>query len=225
MKIKSIAAICKRNKRVVLFNKYGAGGDLLAQYISNGGVVYPIFGLPELDAESILTIFDVPEKDREKWFVKCAPMPEEINLEDTDEDEFPVEDGALSLIHTGIPLKPLRTRRGLVFIDSRYLSPMSDVLDVLGLYERATPYGSPYIVAKAGLMLQAAIMPRDVITSQFVENMRELARECAVSLERREREREQAAARAVAGDPTQCTFNVDASTGEVLDGESEAGEE
>ena len=58
MKIKSIAAICKKNKQVVLFNRYSDSGTL-SQYIGDGNAVYPISGLPELDEESILTIFDV----------------------------------------------------------------------------------------------------------------------------------------------------------------------
>ena len=66
MKIKSIAAICKKNKQVVLFNRYSDSGTL-SQYIGDGNAVYPISGLPELDEESILTIFDVPEKQREDW--------------------------------------------------------------------------------------------------------------------------------------------------------------
>lgn len=51
MKIKSIAAICKKNKQVVLFNRYSDSGTL-SQYIGDGNAVYPISGLPELDEES-----------------------------------------------------------------------------------------------------------------------------------------------------------------------------
>lgn len=64
MKIKSIAAICKKGKQVVLYNRYESGGTL-QQYIGDGMTAYPVSGLPELDEESILTIFDVPEKQRE----------------------------------------------------------------------------------------------------------------------------------------------------------------
>lgn len=52
MKIKSIAAICKKNKQVVLFNRYSDSGTL-SQYIGDGNAVYPISCLPELDEESI----------------------------------------------------------------------------------------------------------------------------------------------------------------------------
>lgn len=77
MKIKSIATICKKNKQVVLFNRYSDSGTI-SQYIGDGSAVYPISGLPELDEESILTIFDVPEKQREDWLVRYRDIPEGI---------------------------------------------------------------------------------------------------------------------------------------------------
>lgn len=224
MKIKSIAAICKKGKQVVLYNRYESGGTL-QQYIGDGMTAYPVSGLPELDEESILTIFDVPEKQREDWFVRVRDVPEGINFEDTDANEKMIERDNLSIIFSGHTLKPLQTRRGLVFIQSRYLSPVSDVLDVLELYERFTPQGTPYIVAKAGFLLQAVIMPYDVITAGFVERLQRLARDCAFTLDLRRQEEERAAAREAAGDPAQCAFNVDASTGEVLEDEGEAGED
>lgn len=42
MKIKSIAAICKKNKQVVLFNRYSDSGTI-SQYIGDGNAVYPYF--------------------------------------------------------------------------------------------------------------------------------------------------------------------------------------
>lgn len=69
MKIKSIAAICKKNKNIAIFERYSDDGDILTQYIGDGSAVYPVIGLPPLDAESLLTIFDVPEKDRDNYFL------------------------------------------------------------------------------------------------------------------------------------------------------------
>lgn len=222
MKIKSIAAICKRNKRIVLFNKYGEDGETMSQYISDGYGIYPICGLPEMDEESILTIFDIPEKDREKWFVEYALPPKEINFEDTDESERPIEEENISIMYAGRVLKPLKTRRGLAFIDSRYLSPLSDVLDALGFYERITPYGTPYIVAKDGFLLQAVIMPYDVIRTEFVEHLQELVRQCALALDLRAKEREQEAARACEEADTG-QFTIDKSTGEIIEPEGGGG--
>lgn len=79
MKIKSIAAICKKNKNIAIFERYSDDGDILTQYIGDGSAVYPVIGLPPLDAESLLTIFDVPEKDRDNYFVKTLGVPAGIS--------------------------------------------------------------------------------------------------------------------------------------------------
>ena len=184
MKIKSIAAICKKNKNIAIFERYSDDGDILTQYIGDGSAVYPVIGLPPLDAESLLTIFDVPEKDRDNYFVKTLGIPAGISFEDTDATERQVEREGISIIYSGRTLKPIHTTRGLVFIESRYLAPVADVLDVLELYERRTTDGAPYIVAKAGFLLQAVIMPYDVINQQFVESLQALTRECEFTLTR-----------------------------------------
>ena len=36
MKIKSIAAICKKNKNIAIFERYSDDGDILTQYIGDG---------------------------------------------------------------------------------------------------------------------------------------------------------------------------------------------
>lgn len=101
MKIKSIAAICKKNKNIVIFERYSDDGDILTQYIGDGSAVYPVIGLPPLDAESLLTIFDVPEKDRDNYFVKTLGVPAGISFEDTDETERHVEREGVSIIYSG----------------------------------------------------------------------------------------------------------------------------
>ena len=224
MKIKSIAAICKKNKNIAIFERYSDDGDILTQYIGDGSAVYPVVGLPQLDKESLLTIFDVPEKDRNNYFVKTLGVPVGISFEDTDETERHVEREGISIIYSGRTLKPIRTTRGLVFIESRYLSPVADVLDVLELYERRTAEGAPYIVAKAGFLLQAVIMPYDVINQQFVESLQSLTRECEFSLSEKERREREARDRFTFTEPEQCSLNVDPDTGKVVE-ESEVADE
>ena len=174
--------------------------------------------------ESLLTIFDVPEKDRDNYFVKTLGVPAGISFEDTDETERHVEREGISIIYSGRTLKPIRTTRGLVFIESRYLSPVADVLDVLELYERRTAEGTPYIVAKAGFLLQAVIMPYDVINQQFVESLQDLTRECEFSLSEKERREREARDRFTFTEQEQCSLNVDPDTGEVVE-ESEVADE
>ena len=200
MKIKSIAAICKKNKNIAIFERYSDDGDILTQYIGDGSAVYTVVGLPQLDKESLLTIFDVPEKDRDNYFVKTLGVPAGISFEDTDETERHVEREGISIIY-----------------ESRYLSPVADVLDALELYERRTAEGTPYIVAKAGFLLQAVIMPYDVINQQFVESLQDLTRECEFSLSEKERREREARDRFTFTEPEQCSLNVDPDTGEVVE--------
>ena len=137
---------------------------------------------------------------------------------DAEETERHVEREGISIIYSGRTLKPIRTTRGLVFIESRYLSPVADVLDVLELYERRTAEGAPYIVAKAGFLLQAVIMPYDVINQQFVESLQDLTRECEFSLSEKERREREARDHFTATEPEQFALNVDPNTGEIVEG-------
>ena len=148
--------------------------------------------------------------------MKDADIPDGINFEDMDSSEQIIERAGLSIVYAGKTLKPLQTRHGLIFMESRYLAPISDVLDVMELYERATPGGEPYIVAKAGFLLQAVIMPNDIITDQFVHGVQDLARQCAAALVKKKEKRK----REAIIDP-QYAFNVDSKTGEVIEPESE----
>lgn len=115
MKIKSIAAICKKNKNIAIFERYSDDGDILTQYIGDGSAVYPVVGLPQLDKESLLTIFDVPEKDRDNYFVKTLGVPAGISFEDTDETERHVERGRAGrnfdhLFRTNLETDPYNAR-------------------------------------------------------------------------------------------------------------------
>lgn len=92
------------------------------------------------------------------------------------------------------------------------------MLDVLELYERRTTDGAPYIVAKAGFLLQAVIMPYDVINQQFVESLQALTRECEFALSEKERREREAHDHFTATEPEQFALNVDPNTGEIVEG-------
>lgn len=203
MKIKSIAAICKKNKNIAIFERYSDDGDILTQYIGDGSAVYPVIGLPPLDAESLLTIFDVPEKDRDNYFVKTLGIPAGISFEDTDATERQVEREGISIIYSGRTLKPIHTTRGLVFIESRYLAPVADVLDVLELYERRRRTRALHC-SEGGLPAS--------------KSLQALTRECEFALSEKERREREARDHFTATEPEQFALNVDPNTGEIVEG-------
>ena len=48
MKIKSIAAICKKRHTIALYDER----DGRTQWIGDGMAIYPLYGMPELDEET-----------------------------------------------------------------------------------------------------------------------------------------------------------------------------
>lgn len=165
-------------------------------------------------------MFDISAKQQEKIIFRHGPAPEGINLDDVDPTERRLSDDGLSVVYDGGILKPLQTRNGISFIQNKYLSPLEDVIEMVQLYERATPQGTPYIVAKTGFFLAAVIMPYNVINEKFVYHLSALARQCSRALA--EKKIDRPAAEAI--DETQYRISVDESTGEIINfpGEMEA---
>jgi hypothetical protein len=169
MKIKKIVTLCVDNKTVKLFDK-NHGTETCVQWLSDGYAIYPLEGMPYITPESLCTMFDVPEKTAEKISfdhthempgIDCADVAPETMAERMSIDV--VKDGRV-----GIPLK---TQRGVVMINAKYLGPLSDMRDMLEFYERRDPKGMPYIAVKAGMLVQAIVLPMrlDVVMADVVE--------------------------------------------------------
>lgn len=172
MKIKNIASICKKMKQAIILNHCSSTGTV-TQYIGDGVALYPVYDLPMLDEESVLSIFDVPEKQRESWNTRCVE-PDGFHLEDTDTGERFIEEMGVSIVLNGITLKPFQARDGVIFVNSKYLAPFSDVRDIVQFFERRLDNGQPYVVAKAGFLMQAVIMPFQVQETRLVQELQKL---------------------------------------------------
>lgn len=189
MKIKTLAAICKKAGVFCLYDRITPDGEVAEQWLGNHGAVYPLFGLPYLQESNIYTMFDFTDKQQEKIYFRHDRLPEGINFEDVDANESILDREKLTIGYAGRILRPLQTRRGLVFIDVEQLSPLADMADTLELYERQTPSGGTYIAAKSGFMLLGVVMPYNIIEKGFVEQLETLSRKCRVALDEKERAR------------------------------------
>ena len=108
----------------------------------------------------------------------------------------------------------------MIFIDSKYLSPLSDVISMVELFERTTSGGKPYIAAKVGFLLYGIIMPYDAINETFVKVIERMGHECRLAFEKKERERVES----INNEPQQQAIKiegcpVDPVTGEILEDE------
>lgn len=211
MKFKVIGNICKKKKTAIIFNRVtvnSAGMEVCQQYISDGSAIYPVIGLPYINEETLLTMWDIPEKQRDSWTVRTLPVPDCIDFRDTIAADSQVRETDFVLYQNQSKLRAIATSRGIVFIDLGYLAPLVDSFDVMQMYERINDAGQLYIVVTAGLWLQAIIFPYKLIDKDFIEKLDYILNECETSLKWQNSAKEE--------DLSQLQLKVDQETGEVL---------
>ena len=188
MKLKKVAALCSANKAFFLFDENREGGEI-RQWLGDGYSMYLLSGLPILDENNVCAMFDIPEKKRKKCRSKRQPTSEVYSLEDWEQGERVLNDEWPTVEYDGRVVKPLSTSDGMTFIQDKYLGPLEDIADYLRLFERVDADGNKYIVAKNGMEIAAIIMPFDIISTGFVEELENLAHKCRQTLEaKKERE-------------------------------------
>jgi len=110
-------------------------------------------------------------------------LPKIVDFRDVVECENALETADIEIGFSGTLLLPLHTSQGIRFIDKAYLRPLADCdEDMLMFYERQTEDGDLYIAAKVGMILAATIAPFDVVNEKFVEKLREITKDCAITL-------------------------------------------
>ena len=154
MIIKNLAAMCRKKKRIYLIEDEMHD----VQWAGDGGAMYPLFGIPHLNEEQILVLFDVPEDKRKGVSVLLeSGMPGGLDTEDSAADQearpYPLSFGTAWGVYY-----PVQTSTGIAFYDAEYFKPIADKPRAK-LYERYTRSGRLYFVAKDGMLVEAVIMP------------------------------------------------------------------
>lgn len=172
MKIREIAKICKRSKTATLVTKKEKGES--RQFMGDGAALYLVEDSLELATEAILPLFDIPAKERIDWSV-FSEVSEEIAacLEDIYPEEAPAEPLPLKITFNDRELLPLKTSRGIAFIQCQHLRPLEDV-DSLDIYEREHQ-GTRMFAIKSGFWLMAIIAPCDYETQGLQEFLQDMA--------------------------------------------------
>ena len=165
MLIKKIIQLCKKQKKIILYDGDGV------QYISDGGAVYPLHGMPLFDEKSILTAFDIAADKIEVQ--RFGTLPKALDLSDTAAAEIHVE-GPLLVVGDNVPYL---TSVGVRFIRREHLAPFADE-KVIDIYERATPDGDIHFVVKKGFLVLGAISASYVLTPEWMKRLTELERNC-----------------------------------------------
>lgn len=167
--------MCKETEFIQLIDV--PGESTCRQWIGNGGAAYPIVGLPYLDKENIYTIFEIPEDKQESFRFIHQEDPGYLNFNDTDRSERRLELTGIGLELGSKLIKPLHTRKGIAFYNTKYMAPLADITYGREIYERETEGGQIYFAVKQGFLLRGIIMPDKAVDESLVETLEHIARE------------------------------------------------
>ena len=180
MKIKQIESICKQAKRIEVIETHEG------QWLSDGYAAYPVYNLPKLTKEIIFALFDVPAEKRDKFFFVYRRDDGRYNFEDDDPNELHTRQEHLYIFKEGRLLLPIYTSNGVSFIDRKYIRPFENEENGYDFFERTTPDGQTYIVAKSGFFIVGMIMPFDCINQSFVQQVTTMSEAAQIALYKKE---------------------------------------
>jgi hypothetical protein len=105
------------------------------------------------------------------FFDEKEPLSLGLDFSDYVPDEVELRPCSIGIILHGAVYFPLKSREGVLFVDKKYLSPFEEIPV---LYERWTPGGAPYIVAKRGMLIEGIITPAGIATCELADLLCEI---------------------------------------------------
>jgi len=189
MKMKALAALCKKESTYILYNRETENAEKPQQWLGVRGAIYPLPELPPLSEEHIAALFDISVSQRERCDIGIDDFPDGIDGSDFCVGEKMLDPSYITIRYKERIVRPYMTRDGLEFVNDEYFKPLADVQDELEIYERRCNNGSIYFAAKIGFVLVGLIMPIR-IDKELVDDMEMLAEQARVAF-RLKKEREE----------------------------------
>lgn len=179
MLVKKCIDICKRAGCFCFYNTPEG------QWLSDGCAVYPLFGVPHLDADTVCTMYDISETKKDKTHFKhITGLPETFDFGDIVASEKECGRIPIGVFAFGRNMMPFQCSTGAVYFDATYFEPLKDsAKGMLKVFERMTASGESYYVVKEGMCLVALILPVDAATQEMVKQLESLTALTALALE------------------------------------------
>lgn len=160
MKYNKIAALIKKSRYLDVRSV-----DEGEQWVGDGGAMFPIYGMPELDNEQVYKFLNL-ENDKTKISVGQAGMFDESSFDESlfSEDyvgEIQVREFGVRVLINGEEYESLYTELGALLIKSKYIEIAADNVEIegqLGIYIRKCGK-IPFIAIKKGFALLAIAAP------------------------------------------------------------------
>lgn len=169
MKLKTIASIFNRNKRLAIYT--APNGE---QWIGNGIAAYSLRGMPHMTPEIVLRIFDVPPDKHNKWICEESELPTVISFEDNERGETEIEPLKTNIEWYGVNYWLFPDGRRIYSFNEDYIKPLLDEPDYLTYHKRETAGGGFVLACKIGFELKAIVAPA-MLKEEFTEEINRIA--------------------------------------------------
>lgn len=158
MKIKSLAGLINKSKKLVLLDDENSG----TQWAGDGVALYALSGLPKMNCMECFRMLDIPDAKAadidtraqlmpDKWAPYTQPLDERQGLREI----LPTDE---TFTYQGYVLHPFSTRDGATYlIQTKYLKPFENA-DRISFW-LASPGAARFIVAYDGLFPVAILLP------------------------------------------------------------------
>lgn len=183
MKLSKYAQIAKREGCCTLCNVSGDG-----VWLATRSAVYRASDLPLIESsEEMRAVLDLNEKDWKKIYYKtsdCESLDNVLGmyLRNYDEQEACAKKLQMQAVYKGVLATGLLCSDGeLVFYDEGLLAPVQKEIDDSEYVEtvvRKHANGLRYVVIKNGFEVIAAVMPRNIVTQEYLEKLAEFEVRC-----------------------------------------------
>lgn len=171
MKLKTIASIFNRNKRLTICTNIQG-----EQWITNGIAAYSLRGMPHMTPEIVLRIFDVPPDKQNKWICEETELPTAISFEDNERGEIEIEPLKTNIERFGDNFWLFPDGRRIYSFNEDFIKPLLDEPDYLTYHKRETVNGGFVLACKIGFELKAIVCPSMLHKKEdFIEEIAQIA--------------------------------------------------
>jgi len=156
VKVKDIAAMCKRGKTATVHVRSEAHGNDVEQFIGTDSAIYAIGGMPRITRDMVFTMFDIPEKEQEDFDFREYGLNTVVNAPGI---EYDAEAEPVHLVYRSKEYIAYQTQDNTVmFIDAELFKPLLNETN-LTEFARKNADGLWVLVVRMGMYIRAVLYP------------------------------------------------------------------
>lgn len=169
IKISKIAKVCKSTGQALIYDVDGT------QWIGAGSAIYPLYGMPEVDTDTIKAVLSLSEKDADSMTIMDCAVPTGISFTDRESGDISIGAPLLRVFYGNEQCSAYSVtdecgETKLLMIRDEYMRPFSDCYLPAELVYRHEG-DIEYIAVMDGLILTGIVLPVDIKDDRFVESI------------------------------------------------------